>query len=113
GKLGTTIFASHNRNKAYDPGETGLSAIPQFERFTLNPKLFVYFNDKTKFNLGINATVEDRLGGNMLYIQNRSIHQNQYFEENKTRRYSSQLSFDHAVNESSFIRIKNSISHFK
>lgn len=47
-KIGTTIFASHNRNGAYDPAKNGFSAIPKFERFVLNPKLFVYFNDKTK-----------------------------------------------------------------
>src|SRR5690606_26128364 len=51
-KIGTTIFASHNRNGAYDPAQIGLSAIPKFERYVLNPKLFVYFNDKTKMNFG-------------------------------------------------------------
>ena len=81
-KIGTTIFASHNRNGAYDPAKIGFSAIPKFERFVLNPKLFVYFNDKTKMNFGVNTTIENRLGGDMLYIKGNGDNTNQYFEEN-------------------------------
>ena len=111
-KIGTTIFASHNRNGAYDPAQIGLSAIPQFERYVLNPKLFVYFNDKTKMNFGINTTIENRLGGDMLYIKGKGDNTHQYFEENKTQRYSTQFVFDHTVNENSFVQIKNSVSYF-
>jgi iron complex outermembrane receptor protein len=111
-KIGTTIFASHNRNGAYDPAQIGLSAIPQFERYVLNPKLFVYFNDKTKMNFGINTTIENRLGGDMLYIKGKGDNTRQYFEENKTQRYSTQFVFDHTVNENSFVQIKNSVSYF-
>ncbi|MEG0917363.1 MAG: TonB-dependent receptor [Myroides sp.] len=111
-KIGTTIFASHNRNGAYEPAQIGLSAIPKFERFVLNPKLFVYFNDKTKMNFGINTTIENRLGGDMLYIKGRGDNTHQYFEENKTQRYSTQFVFDHTVNENSFVQIKNSVSYF-
>jgi outer membrane receptor for ferrienterochelin and colicins len=111
-KIGTTIFASHNRNGAYDPAKIGLSAIPQFERYVLNPKLFVYFNDKTKMNFGINTTIENRLGGDMLYIKGKGDNTHQYFEENKTQRYSTQFVFDHTVNENSFVQIKNSVSYF-
>lgn len=111
-KIGTTIFASHNRNGAYDPAQIGLSAIPQFERYVLNPKLFVYFNDKTKMNFGINTTIENRLGGDMFYIKGKGDNTHQYFEENKTQRYSTQFVFDHTVNENSFVQIKNSVSYF-
>jgi iron complex outermembrane receptor protein len=111
-KIGTTIFASHNRNVAYDPAKIGLSAIPQFERYVLNPKLFVYFNDRTKMNFGINTTIENRLGGDMLYIKGKGDNTHQYFEENKTQRYSTQFVFDHTVNENSFIQVKNSVSYF-
>ncbi|WP_348797861.1 TonB-dependent receptor [Flavobacterium adhaerens] len=111
-KIGTTIFASHNRNGAYDPAKNGFSAIPKFERFVLNPKLFVYFNDKTKMNFGINTTIENRLGGDMLYINGKGDNTHQYFEENKTQRYSTQFVFDHLINENSYFQIKNSVSYF-
>lgn len=111
-KIGTTIFASHNRNGAYDPANIGLSAIPQFERYVLNPKLFVYFNDRTKLNFGVNTTIENRLGGDMLYIKGKADNTHQYFEKNKTQRYSTQFVFDHTLNENSFVQVKNSVSYF-
>lgn len=40
-KVGTTIFASYNRNWVYDPSDTGFTAIPQFDRYVFNPKLFL------------------------------------------------------------------------
>ncbi|OYX83858.1 MAG: collagen-binding protein [Flavobacteriales bacterium 32-34-25] len=111
-KIGTTIFASHNRNGAYDPAQIGFSAIPQFERYVLNPKLFVYFNDKTKMNFGINTTIENRLGGDMLYIKGKGDNLHQYFEKNKTQRYSTQFVLDHLITQNSSFQIKNSVSYF-
>ncbi|KKX49174.1 hypothetical protein L950_0216925 [Sphingobacterium sp. IITKGP-BTPF85] len=111
-KLGTTIFASHNRNNAYDPAKIGLSAIPKFERYIFNPKLFVYLNDDTKMNVGINSTIENRIGGDLSYIKNKKENSSKYFEENKTQRYSSQLTLDHQIDENQSVQIKNSVSYF-
>src|SRR5688572_27940772 len=41
-KTGITLVASRNSNKAFDPSTTGFTAIPKFERYTVNPKLFLY-----------------------------------------------------------------------
>lgn len=51
-KIGTTIFASYNVGTPYDPSDIGFTAIPKFTRYTVNPKLFVYFNEKTTLNAG-------------------------------------------------------------
>jgi outer membrane receptor for ferrienterochelin and colicins len=40
-KIGTTIFASYNKNWAYAPSNTDFTAIPQYDRYVLNPKLFL------------------------------------------------------------------------
>src|SRR5690554_1008997 len=111
GKVGTTIFASHNRSWAYDPAGIGLSAIPQYERYVLNPKLFLYFSEKTKLNFGVNATVEDRLGGDIQFIEGEGDNIHSYFEENNTQRYSTQLSLDHRTGNGLF-NFKNSVSYF-
>lgn len=109
-KIGTTIFASHNRSWAYDPADINLSAIPQFERYVLNPKIFLYFDDDTELHLGVNTTLENRLGGNMDYINGKN--EAGYFERNKTQRYSTQLQFDHRFDEKSSLQLKNSFSYF-
>ena len=44
-EIGGTLFASWNESTAYDPANIGLSAIPEFERWTINPRAFLYFDD--------------------------------------------------------------------
>lgn len=108
-KIGTTIFTSFNKGTAYDPADIDLTAIPKFERFTLNPKLFVYLSDKTKFNAGLNLVTENRLGGNIDYVEGNEVN-NPYFEKNETNRISSQFQFNHGLNNSLALEVKNSLS---
>ncbi|RXK59682.1 TonB-dependent receptor [Lacibacter luteus] len=109
-KFGITIFTSRNSNAAYDPAKINLSAIPKFQRYTVNPRLFFYPSNKTKIVLGLNAVAEERLGGNMDYIKTETA--NRYYEENSSQRYSTQFSLDHAFNETNHFTIKQSVSYF-
>jgi iron complex outermembrane receptor protein len=107
---GTTVFASFNASEGYDPAGISLSAIPEFERWTLNPKLFVYGQD-SELILGVSLVKEDRLGGDMSYIAgNRS--QTAYYEDSSTFRFSSQLEYSQLLDSGNEIVIRNSISHF-
>ncbi len=111
-KIGTTIFASYNHGTAYDPANIGLTAIPKFDRYTFNPKLFFYFNKNTTANFGVNATFEDRIGGDIKFIEGKGDSIHSYFEKNKTDRYSTQLSIDHKINDEAKISFKNSVSYY-
>jgi outer membrane receptor for ferrienterochelin and colicin len=111
-KVGFTVFASHDRNAPYDPADNKLTAIPKFERFNFNPKLFLYLNENTKLNFGINAVFEDRIGGNIDYIKNESEYPDSYFEKNKTKRLSTQFTLSHQINERESFTVKNSINNF-
>ncbi len=111
GKAGLTVFASRNSNKAYDPADIGLSAIPKFERYTVNPKLFVYFTPKTTMTIGANITTEKRTGGDMQFIKGNNPAG--FYEVNNTDRYSTQFSIEHHFGKCSHITFKNSFNHFK
>jgi outer membrane receptor for ferrienterochelin and colicins len=111
-KTGTTIYASYNHSSAYDPSDLDLTAIPKYNRFTLNPKLFFYLDDRTTLIAGINTTIENRIGGDLHYIQGKGDAQHAYFEENKTGRYSTQAELDHTLNEHEKLVFKNSISYY-
>lgn len=111
GTAGITIFASRNSNKAYDPSEYELSAIPQFERYVFNPKLFLDLNSRTTLQFGLNTSIEDRTGGMMEYFEN-SQSSGVYFENNKSKRASTQFSFSHQLGDHGQLNIKNSVSYF-
>ncbi|MEK7258712.1 MAG: TonB-dependent receptor [Pseudomonadota bacterium] len=109
-EIGGTLFASWNESTAYDPANIGLSAIPEFERWTINPRAFLYFDDESELRAGITAVVEDRLGGNMDYIKDRPV-SNPYYENNRTERLSSQLEYTREFGIGT-LNLRNSLGHF-
>jgi outer membrane receptor for ferrienterochelin and colicins len=111
-KVGTTVFASYNLGTPYDPADIGLTAIPKFTRYTLNPKLFVDYDDKTTLSIGFNSIREDRIGGDIEFIKGKRDATNVFFEKNSTNRFSTQLGIEHQRNERSRLALKNSISYY-
>ena len=109
---GTTVFASYNSGTPYDPANIGLTAIPDFNRVTLNPKLFFYINPKTSTNIGFNSTMEVRTGGDILYIEGQGDSIHSYFEKNRTKRFSTQLGLIRQMHDSSHFELKNSLSYY-
>ncbi len=112
GHFGTTIFVSYNLGTAYDPADIGLTAIPEFKRYTLNPKLFVYFSDKTILDVGVNTTLENRIGGDMNFIEGNQDSIHSYFEKNETTRFSTQIGLVHHQSEAATFSLKTSFSYY-
>lgn len=110
-KVGTTVFASYNKGTAYDPADIGLTAIPEFDRYTLNPKLFWDISEKTDVIAGINFIKEERLGGNIDFIEGKPVSQ-PYFESNKTDRISTELTFQTKWKDRNALAFKNSLNFF-
>ena len=108
---GLTLFASRNSNSAYDPSDVGLTAIPKFERYTVNPKLFFYIKEKTQLMIGGNITTEKRTGGDIEFIKGNKPAG--YTETNHTDRASTQVLLDHRFSERSQFTFKNSINLFQ
>ncbi len=108
GKAGLTVFASRNSNAPFDPAAIGFTAIPKFERYTINPRLFLYGN-KTTADVGVTYITEDRTGGSITYIKNGG---NGFFEKNNTDRITTQFGIAHKLNEQFTLQFKNSYSRF-
>jgi outer membrane receptor for ferrienterochelin and colicins len=111
-KLGITIYAARNSQVAYGPDKDNFSDIPQNTLYTLNPKIFYYINPTATISLGLNTSIENRLGGDMNVINNKidSIHI--FFQRNKSARYSTQLKFEKTFENNSVLTVKNSIAYF-
>lgn len=111
GNVGLTLFSAYNENSGYDPSDQGFSAVPKYERFSFNPKLFWYPGNMTKLMAAAHVSVEDRLGGDMRYINNKD-RSGTYFELHETERISTQFSIDHRFSERTSLVIKNSLTFF-
>jgi outer membrane receptor for ferrienterochelin and colicins len=110
-KLGFTFYGSANNQIAYDPDNDNFSNLPKAQTLTLNPRVFYYPNENTEVSLGIGATLDDRLGGDMKVIEGNPEIQNVFTEENKSERYNSQFLFKNQKDNKQFI-IKNNVSIF-
>lgn len=111
-KTGLTIFASKNYNKAYDPANIGLTAIPEFDRYVFNPKIFFYINENIEWNTGLNIITENRLGGDIKFIKGEKNISQSYFEKNITGRYLFQSQLKYKINDTEFFNMKNYVSYF-
>ena len=109
--IGSTLFASYNTSDAYDPADNGLSAIPEFERWTFSPRIFIEW-ENSELTFGVSAVMEDRLGGDMNYIKGNKATP-AYFEKSKTARYSSQLEYNYLYESDNELVIRNSVNRFK
>ena len=111
-KIGITLFAARNSQLAYDPNNDNLSDIPQYIRYTFNPRIFYYLNPSTTISLALNTSFENRLGGDMQVINNKADSTHIYFERNISNRYSTQLKFEKNFENKSVLIVKNSITEF-
>ena len=111
-KIGITVFAARNSNQAYDPADIGFSAIPEFTRYTIHPKLYFYLHERATLNVGLNAGFEDRLGGSMEYIAGGRNPDNSFFEKNETARIGTQLEFNWLTKKERVLNFKNSLHIF-
>lgn len=110
---GLTMYGGRSSNAAYNPsGDVPFSAIPRFDRYVFNPKLFLYFSDRTRLNVGVNLGWEKRVGGDMQYLRGKGDSTHSYFERNRSQRFSTQLSFEHRFNGRSSLTVKNSVGSF-
>ncbi len=112
GKTGYTVYASGTRQETYDPNKDHFSDIPKVRSMSINPKFYWYPNEKTKMWLGINSSIENRVGGDLFAIRGQidSIHS--FSEENNSKRASSQLHIQHNPAKDRQITFRNSISYF-
>lgn len=111
GKTGFSLYGSGNYQFAHDPDNDGFSNLPNAKTFNLNPKFFFYINPKTEFNFGINASIDNRAGGDMEVLKDRKNDMHQFEEVNASERYSTQLLFKNST-ENHTLTAKNSIAYF-
>lgn len=111
GKLGLSVYGSVNNQIAFDPDSDGFSNMPDAQTFSLNPKLYYYINPNTEMSVGLNSTIDNRIGGDMEVIKGNTSAEHVFTEENKSERYATLFNFRN-TKDSRTITFKNSISYF-
>ena len=106
---GLTVFASRNSSRPFDPAGIGLTAIPKFERYTFNPRVFLY-GQKISFDAGGSFITEDRIGGSIGYIKRNETG---YFEKNNSDRMTAQAGITYQLSDVTAFNFKTSLTRFE
>ena len=112
-KFGLTLYTSGNLQKVTDVNADHFSDIPKVKNFSLNPSFFYYPNEQETWRLSLNSSIENRIGGDIAVINGDSSINHSFFEENKSERYATQLTYNKNISVNKSFNFKNSISYFK
>lgn len=113
-KIGFTLLAQRNTHQFFDADKDGFSDLPQLTKYNFNPKLFFYFNSKTKLIVGGTFTSEKREGGDTRLLSNQSADTVHFYKEtNDINRITSQVKLEHKLSERNTFVIRNSFNVFK
>ncbi|NOY78315.1 MAG: TonB-dependent receptor [Calditrichaeota bacterium] len=112
GKLGFTVLASFNAQRARDVSGNRFADIPKYDRTVISPKLFYDFEDNHLF-IGLSLVTENRIGGNMKAIADKAANPDAFFEENKTARRNGYLKYEHVSKSGNILTLKSSIGSFE
>ena len=98
-KFGFSLLSVNSIQLVRDVNGDGFSDMPLTKSFDFNPKLFFYFNPTTSLQVAINTTLDDRKGGDMQVLKQGADSAHQFFEEDISNRYSTQLKFESSLNK--------------
>lgn len=112
-KFGFSLLAQRNTHRYFDADDDGFTDMPALTKYNLNPRFFVYFNDRTKMYAGATITNEIRQGGDVKlfgYRDPNSVHF--YREINDVNRFTTQVKLDHLINKDLVFTVRNSFNFF-
>ncbi len=114
GKIGFTFLGQRNTHAFFDADQDGFTDCPQLYKYNLNPKVFFYFSERTKLSIGATFTDELRQGGDVQLMNGETADSIHFYKEtNDVTRTTTQVKFDHLINEQLTLTVKNSFNFFK
>ncbi len=111
-KFGVSLYASAHRQQAYDANGDDFSDLPEVQSFAFNPAFYYYPDASSTVRLAVNLVIDDRVGGDLMAIDDRMNESHPFFEQNETLRLSTQLSYEKNFSENIRLSLRNSVNYF-
>jgi outer membrane receptor for ferrienterochelin and colicins len=111
-RFGYSFLGSLNYQREYDVDDDDFTELPKTRSFNLNPRLFSYLNDKTRFVIGHSTSYQNREGGDVFVIRGQSDGFHQYFEKDESVRNITTAEFDREFSGGRKIIAKQGVAYF-
>ncbi len=112
GKAGFTLYTAGNLQQVYDVNDDNFSELPEVRNIAVNPTFFYNFDESSNLRVSINSSFENRLGGDIVAIEDKPNSEHPFTEENQSARLSSQVTYQKRISDQANLSIRNSINYF-
>jgi len=109
---GLTLMATASRQTPVDVNKDGFTDIARIRQGTIAPSFFWYPDDNTTIRLGLNASAEDRTGGDLQAVRHGADSLHSFLQSNHTDRDYYQLSIIRKGRRQQTMTFKNSVGYF-
>lgn len=111
-KTGYTLFAGANVKSPIDVNKDGFSEVPEHQDYIVHPRLFFELSDKSKLNVGLTSTVDNRRTGDMVAVKNERSDQHPYLRTEKTLRNVLDAQYNHSWSSDHVFSFKTAVSAY-
>jgi len=113
GKFGFTMLAAFNLQQAKDVSGNNFTDIPKYNRTVISPKLFYDFDEDNHLFIGLSSVFENRIGGSIKAINDKTNNPNSFYEENETKRLNGYFKYEHISETGNILSLKGNIGSFE
>jgi len=111
-RLGYTLLASANYQKAYDVDNDDFTELPNTKALAFSPKIIFYIDEKTNLTVGNSTSYQNRKGGDTFALAGRADAFHQYFERNTSFRNISTFNLNRDFGDGGVLYAKQSLAFF-
>ncbi len=112
-KVGYTLFAGANVKSPVDVNKDGFTEIPEHQDYILHPRFFFTINEKSKLNIGLTSTIDNRRTGDITAVKDEPSASHPYLRKENTFRNVLDLQFTHDVSKTHVLTFKTALSSFQ
>ncbi len=112
GKFGFTLLTGFYTQKAIDVSGNDFTDIPQYNRVVIIPKFFLDLKEDDNLLIGLAASYENRLGGNVYAIKNQVDSLHSFYENNETKYLSGNVKYEHEVKDRDLLTVRGNLTSY-
>lgn len=112
GKFGITLLTGFNTQKAIDVSGNDFADIPKYNRAVVIPKFFLNLNEDNHLVIGLAASYENRLGGDVFAIKNQMDSLHLFYENNETKYLSGNIKYEHEVKDRDLLTVRANLTNY-
>lgn len=110
---GYTLFAGANLKSAADVNDDGFTEVPENQNYTFHPRLFFEVGKKSKLNVGLTSTVDNRRTGDAVAVKEGVSPQHPYLHTEQTFRNVLDAQYRYAWSGNHVFGVKTAIGSYE